>query len=211
MSSIDPSLTPTRGRPKSEAKYRQILDAAVRLFMDNGYGGTSVDEIALKAGVSKQTVYSHFGSKDELFRQCVTCKMDSYELAEEFFDRQAPVDQMLRAIAHHFSAMLLSPEAINVKRTVIAESDTQLGTLFYEAGPRRLKQMLADYLEDLDREGALKIADSYTAACQFLYMLHGDEQMRRLMAMPPSDDTSPTERYVESCVDMFLRAYRATS
>ena len=51
----------------SEAKRQGILEAATRLFTEQGYDGTSVDDIAAEAGVSKQTVYSHFGNKEKLF------------------------------------------------------------------------------------------------------------------------------------------------
>ena len=59
---------PRRGRPRSKAKARDIMDAATELFTHNGFDATSVDDIAAAAGVSKQTVYSHFGTKRRL--QC---------------------------------------------------------------------------------------------------------------------------------------------
>ena len=59
---IDPhGLT---GRPE---KRRAILDAARRVFFSNGFAQTSVDTIAAQAGVSKQTIYNHFGDKRALF------------------------------------------------------------------------------------------------------------------------------------------------
>ena len=54
-------------RSKSESKSKQILDAATLLFTEQGYSSTSMDLIAKHANVSKQTVYSDFGNKAELF------------------------------------------------------------------------------------------------------------------------------------------------
>src|SRR5713226_5254631 len=48
-------------------KRSSILDAATEIFLDGGYLGTSMDEIAAKAGVAKQTVYAHFSNKRDLF------------------------------------------------------------------------------------------------------------------------------------------------
>jgi len=177
------------------------------LFMQQGYGGTSVDDIAAHGGVSKQTVYSHFGSKDGLFRHCVICKMDSYELSEQFIDVAAPLEQTLRSIAEHFAELITSREAVSVKQMIIAESDAKLAELFYQAGPHRMKTMLADYLREQSRRGRLAITDHYTAACQFLFMLHGEVHMCRLMRLDSKPSKQDNLRYVEQCVSMFLRAY----
>lgn len=50
---------------------REILDAAAPIFGDEGYERASIDAIASRAGVSKPTVYSHFGGKEQLFRESV--------------------------------------------------------------------------------------------------------------------------------------------
>ena len=62
----------TRRRTRSARKRSAILDAATTLFLRNGYRGTSMDEIAALAGVSKQTVYKHFADKESLFSEIVT-------------------------------------------------------------------------------------------------------------------------------------------
>ncbi len=196
-----------RGRPKSATKKQQIFEAAVRLFMRQGFGGTSVDDIAAQAGVSKQTIYSHFGSKDELFRHCVISKMDSYELNQASIDPTAPLKATLLSIAEHFTQLLSSPEAVGVKQMIIAESDAKLAELFYEAGPARMKQILTDYLREQSVRGRLKIADHYVAACQFLFMLHGEAHMCALMRVGNQPSDEQVDHYIRSCVEAFLRAY----
>ncbi|NLB59089.1 MAG: helix-turn-helix transcriptional regulator, partial [Gammaproteobacteria bacterium] len=62
-----PAASP--GRPKDLAKRAAILDAAERMFLQHGFEGVSMDQIATAAGVSKLTVYSHFGDKDALFTE----------------------------------------------------------------------------------------------------------------------------------------------
>ena len=75
------------GRPKSEAKAEAILGAAAELFLAQGFQGTSMDAVAKRAGVSKQTVYSHFANKEELFKACIGAKVAGYG-----FDSAAMVD-----------------------------------------------------------------------------------------------------------------------
>ncbi len=61
------------GRPKDLAKRAAILDAAKQMFTQHGFDGVSMDQIAAAAGVSKLTVYSHFGDKEALFVEAVRC------------------------------------------------------------------------------------------------------------------------------------------
>ena len=61
---------------RSDRKRRAILEAATARFLRNGYAGTSMDEIAAAAAVSKQTVYKHFDDKERLFREIVTTTVD---------------------------------------------------------------------------------------------------------------------------------------
>ncbi|MFF5721585.1 TetR/AcrR family transcriptional regulator [Streptomyces buecherae] len=61
------------GRPAGRlaAKREAILQAAVAIFLREGYDRASVDAIAEEAGVSKQTIYNHFGGKERLFLAAV--------------------------------------------------------------------------------------------------------------------------------------------
>src|SRR5215467_4416620 len=58
-------------RRRSARKRRAILEAAGAAFLEHGYRGTSMDAVAAAAGVSKQTVYQHFGDKQRLFRELI--------------------------------------------------------------------------------------------------------------------------------------------
>jgi AcrR family transcriptional regulator len=59
------------GRVPRELRERQLVELAEQLFAERGYGGTSMEELASRAGVTKPMVYELFGSKDGLFRACV--------------------------------------------------------------------------------------------------------------------------------------------
>ena len=61
----------TRQRLAPEVRRRQVLDAAVAVFAEQGFHGASMADVAIRAGVSKPSVYAHGGSKDELFAACL--------------------------------------------------------------------------------------------------------------------------------------------
>lgn len=199
----------SRGRPRSETKRREILDAAVDLFTRNGYEGTSVDDIAAAAGVSKQTVYSHYGSKENLFGLAVSTKCKQSGIDPDAIDPNVPPEEMLPELARRFLNLVTSPGAIRVYAvcTGNAASHPELARLFFEHGPVQTKHVVADYLAAQVKAGRLEIEDTEEAAWQLLCMLKAEAHMRIQFNLEPCS-CEALERYVGSCVDMFLRAYR---
>ena len=96
------------GRPKSEEKRTSIRESAARLFLDEGFERTSMDSIANAAGVSKQTVYSHFENKDELFKSCIEGKIRQYELRPDS-DRHTTLEGGLKSVADSYLRLLADP------------------------------------------------------------------------------------------------------
>lgn len=198
----------SRGRPRSKEKHRKIIAAAVDLFARNGYDGTSVDDIAALAGVSKQTVYSHFGSKENLFGLSVSTKCRQSGFDPDAVDPDEPPEVMLPEIARRFLLLVTSPEAIRVHNvcTGSAETHPELGRLFFKYGPEETVNVVAGYLEAQARAGRLRIERPRDAAWQLLGMLKAESHMRlqfKLDPIPPEK----VQDYVENCVTMFLRAY----
>lgn len=196
------------GRPKSEKKRREILRAAVDLFTEKGYDGTSVDDIASRARVSKQTVYSHFGNKETLFALAVETKCRQSGLDPELIDLDAPPAAMLLELGRRFVTLLTSPEAVRVHCvcTTNAETHPELGQLFFEHGPVQTVEVVAGYLEEQHRRKRLVVANHREAAWQFLCMLKGEAQMRAQFNLK-RQSKAEQDRYIRSCVEMFLRAY----
>ena len=201
--------TATRGRPKSLEKKKRIFEVAVELFLKNGFENTSMDQIADQAGVSKQTVYSHFKNKEDLFSACVCEKCVAYELTSEFLDPDQACEVVLHKLGHRFNQLLMSPEAIGVKRILCATAEQQprLSEVFFDAGPRNMIAVLTKYLQEQVKNERLKVDDPRVAACQFLYMIQGEANMRLLLNVPGKIEQKKVEDYVDSCVALFLRAH----
>lgn len=200
--------TKSRGRPRSEEKHEQIMAAAMELFTRDGFEGTSVDEIAVAAGVSKQTVYSHFGCKETLFGLAVSSKCKQSGVNQDEIDSAVAPAQMLPEIARRFVGLITSPEALRVHAvcTASAETHPDLGRIYFEQGPVQTVEAVAQYLQIQHEAGNLCVENPRSAAWQFLCMLKAEGQMRAQFNLKPQDQAD-LENYIDDCVSMFLRAY----
>ena len=196
------------GRPPSARKRRSILEAATRLFTHNGFEATSVDDIAREAGVLKQTVYSHFGCKEDLFGVAISTKCRSSGIAKEEIDPDVAPEQVLPVLARQFIELINSDEAISVTAICCVnwEMHPELGRMYFERGPLVTVEAVADYLEAQNRAGRLRTDNAEHAAWQFLCMLKAESQMRAQFHLDPIGDKAQRD-YEASCVAMFLRAY----
>lgn len=196
-------------RSKSEEKRKLIIEAATDLFSELGFAQTSMDKIAKKAGVSKQTVYSHFGSKDELFVAAISRKCIAHNLFGLVNDKLDDPEQALTALAVSFIDMILAPEVVATHRTCIGESESypHVSQLFYEAGPQRTISEIAACMSEFDKRGLLKIPDPRFAAAQFLCMVKGEVSIQSELNVEKRLSADTVSAYVHSCVAMFLRGY----
>ncbi len=208
---IDTPAAPTRGRPKSTSKKTQIYHAASNLFLEHGYDGVSMDLVAERAGVSKQTVYSHFASKETLFSACIRYKCADHELDDADLDPSLPVDQVLTKLVGKFNDLFHSDEAIKLKRLLHAhaESNPRLSEIFFEAGPALMIQSLERYLQSQVERNVLRIDDIPTAARQLLYMIQGEHLVRATLNVSGGPSAQSNQQYLDACVDLFLKAYSA--
>jgi TetR/AcrR family transcriptional repressor of mexJK operon len=199
-----------RGRPKSDSKRRQIFGAAIRLFMSQGYEGTRVEQIAGLAGVSKQTIYSHFKDKDDLYQAAITYVCEQLGMPEGLAeDKRDPID-VLTEIGTAFLALLMSDDSRNLYKLVVANADSHpdVAATFYNAGPRTFIDRLAQYLERKTSEGILAIDNPQVAASQFFSMIRGELHMRAILGIGPEIRDEELTDYVTSCARFFVRGYR---
>ncbi|MFD0727493.1 TetR/AcrR family transcriptional regulator [Lysobacter brunescens] len=198
------------GRPKDLGKRAAILDAAKRLFSTHGFDGVSMDQIATDAGVSKLTVYSHFGDKDSLFGAAVRAKCEE-QLPPELFlvGLEGNLREQITAIARAFFALVTSEEAVAMHRMMMVPGtgDAHVRELFWQAGPQRVKEGFAAFLRDEVAQGALDIPDIERAASQFLCLLKGELHMQMMCGLCCTLAGEDVEAHIHATVDLFLRAY----
>ena len=202
---------------RSARKRKAIVDAATEAFLRNGYRGTSMDEIAEAATVSKQTVYKHFADKKRLFFEIVSATVDEvsdpvHDLVVNLRD-SGDVEADLRDLARRQLAMVMQPRLMRLRRLVIAEAGRfpELGKTFHERGPGRTIEALASAFERLAARGALQLDDPALAAAHFNWLVMS---IPLNQAMFFGDTSAPStrelNRYADAGVRVFLAAYGAT-
>ena len=210
--SDNPVNTNSPGRPKDMAKRQAILDAAKILFLSNGYASTSMDAVAVEAGVSKLTVYSHFTDKETLFSAAVVAKCEE-QLPVMYFElpEGMPVEKVLLNIARGFHVLINSEESVNLHRLMMTSGsqDPKLSQIFFEAGPMRMLQGMERLLCKIDQSGALRIAKPFTAAEHFFCLLKGTANFCLLYGCGGQLSAEAAEEHVQEIVGLFMRAYRA--
>lgn len=201
-----------RGRPPSARKRAQILEAATEAFLAHGFAATSMDAVATAAGVSKQTVYGHFGDKDHLFAAVVDSAREHAPPgpAESDGPLLDPADLRagLTALGTRLLAVTLHPRVAALRRLVIFEAPQRphLREVWNRGAPSTFRDTLAGELADLDAAGHLEVPDPAAAVRQFVALCSHESLERTLFGTDPLPDDE-LEAIVNAAVEVFLRAH----
>lgn len=213
MTSSAPTRAQGPGRPKDMEKRSAILAAAKALFIRNAFAGTSMDAIAADAGVSKLTVYSHFGDKDNLFREVIRSRIQDL-LPEEtyFFDPDAPISETLLRVALTHANLDCNAETVGTFRAILSDcrqGNPRYGKLIWEEGPTRTHGLMERLLKQAVEAAQLDIDDVPRASVQFLTLIKGNLMMRQMFGCTecPVSYAQEIEATARAGVAMFLRAY----
>jgi TetR/AcrR family transcriptional regulator, mexJK operon transcriptional repressor len=206
-------LTPAQyasARDIGNVRVHRILAAARTLFLNLGYGETSMDAIARHAAVSKATLYSHFDGKAALFAALIVteCRHLSDEIGRRALDRPDIRDALLQ-VAHDFNNLLCTGYGLTMYRIVVAEVPRfpELGRVFYDSGPTIMIDRIANVLRRATDRGLLKVGDPRIAAIQFISLVRGELHLTRVLGLKKASK-NPAD-YIEASVDLFLAGYRA--
>lgn len=202
------------GRPPAGTdpeKRRQILEGAGRIFSALGFDAASMSDVAREAEVSKATLYVYFQNKEQLFTSICAERRDR-NIAElmQMLDRSRPVEEVLIEFGSESMRRLSQPFVVAAHRIVIgvAERMPEIGREFYEAGPIRMGEAMAAFLDHHVAAGHLKIEDTYLAAVQLFELAQATIFRPRLYAVvqePASEEE--IRKVVESAVAMFMARY----
>jgi TetR/AcrR family transcriptional repressor of mexJK operon len=181
---------------------QRVLDAAYEAFCEDGYQ-VSIDRIAARAQVARQTVYNHFSSKEVLFSEVVRHAIQSVLVT---LDGEGDVRATLLAFANAYREKLLSPEGLALFRTMMAEAPRfpELAKQFFRQGPLTTRKRLAAYLARAMESGVLRKDDPDFAAEMLTAMLVDFDRLRGLINLQ-TDLLKPAK--TAQVVDCFLRAF----
>ncbi len=214
------SSTPTHSQQpepltgsRADRKRAAILDAAGQVFLAKGYVGTSMDEIAAVAAVSKQTVYKHFADKETLFHELITATVHATEgsAAEDpilLGDR--PFDEELADYARQLLHGVMQPRVLQLRRLVIGEATRfpALGRSFHDLGLGRTIDALSTVLSRLADDGHLDLDAPRLAAEQFIGLVLSIP-VNRAMLLGDNHGVraEDLDHYADAGVNTFLAAY----
>ncbi len=200
-------------RVKTDAKRREILEAAGEVFREHGFAGASMTAVAERVGGSKATLYRYFGSKEDLF---VTMMLDAVlDHANAVFDTLRPSDDLRRTLERFGAGLLaltLSEESLSVRRNSIAEgSRSGVGQRLYDRGAKVLWSRMADFLAAEMSAGRLRREDPWMVAMHLRGMLEADLVNRALVGAPVDTRPSRLREHAARAVEALLRAYGQAS
>lgn len=201
---------------RTARKRRAILQAATEVFLRNGYLGASMDEVAAKAAVSKQTVYKQFEDKEHLFAEIILGT--TVQVVEGFTESFADViDQATDArkafsdLARRFLGTLTQPDILRLRRLVLAEADRfpEIAAAWFERGFHRSLVLLGEAMQRLAARGMLRnLPDPTLAAYQFAGLVMYKPMNQVMFA---GTDAGPAAAELDSIADqaaeVFLAAY----
>lgn len=203
-------------RPSSVQKVRAILQAAEEVFLRSGYAEASMDEVSAGAGVSKQTVYTHFGDKQQLFVAVVThitadaAARVHHEIPDP--DHLDALPAYLEAYARRQLDVVLDERVLAVRRLVIAEATRfpRLAEAFWQQGPARaMDEMRARFARFADA-GLIVAPDPAASARAFNWMVMGHAlNAAMLLGAQGIPDAETRAQTATQATHMFLAAHTA--
>ncbi|MDT8397152.1 MAG: TetR/AcrR family transcriptional regulator [Pseudomonadales bacterium] len=121
-------------------KREEVLDVASNYFLVNGYEGTSINVMAREAGISKESIYRYFGSKEDLFKAVVARELEVYRRGMENTesDHGLSLAEALQHVAEAALKVLTTDRALALRRLIfqMAANGSAIGKYYYEVGPR---------------------------------------------------------------------------
>ena len=200
---------------RSARKRAAILEAAHALFLQKGYAGTSMDDVAARAAVSKQTVYKNFADKQRLFTEVITSDVGRLEASTQaqmaaMPDSTDPAADLRRFARWHL-AEVMQPARLRLRRMLIGEAERfpELAQAWYASGPERSVTEFAGWFAAWDRRGLLRVPDPVLAGQQFNWLVLSIP-LNKAMAYAtdePLFTRAELDHYADEAVRVFLAAY----
>jgi AcrR family transcriptional regulator len=205
-----PAAGDERRRSPSDVR---ILRAAKELFLADRYAGVSLERVAERAGVSRQTVYNRFGSKEAVFREMVRDHWSAFAARDRLpaaEDEGASAEEVLRAFAQSLRRFAEETDQIRFARLVVAESARLpwIADEFHRLGKGPVVAAFAERLDALVRDGRLRCPDTRLAARQFMGLVQEFLVWPRVMGFTEEAAGLPdADTVIDEAVRTFLARY----
>ncbi|MCK9605328.1 MAG: TetR/AcrR family transcriptional regulator [Methylomonas sp.] len=181
----------------------RVLDSALQLFLEHGYGNLSMETIARDAHVSLRTIYRHFDGKAGLFGALIRRCTDQFigSLSED-----CSMEEALIAFGRQFLFRITRPNVLRMRAILIGESQQfpDLATQFYEQGPTRTLAQLAEFFARHQQAGRIRDIEPAFLADQFISVLRGERLQRLQLGLDAPPEEDDIESWVGKSTQLFL-------
>ncbi|PTD16804.1 TetR/AcrR family transcriptional regulator [Sphingomonas fennica] len=191
-------------------KRSHILKTAGMLFLERGFGRTSMGEVAAAGAGSKGTIYSYFRSKEELFKafmfEAIQARVSG---AFEVLSEAGGIRTALNELGRRYLRLITDPVVSAIYRVVIHEAPhfPEIGDMFNDAGPKPAKRHLANYFAQGIEQGKLEIGDVPMAVEQFLMLCQARIVQDFWFCIRGAPTEDEIDKAVNAAVFTFLAAY----
>ena len=196
-------------RPSTLKKQQKIIDVATKLFFEQGYSETSLDQIIDLCGGSKQTLYSYFGCKRGILIQVITrCTEEIRNVFQFDTDSDSSLSEQLTQFGYEYLKALCSQPIIDMYRIIVAEArrDRELVDIFLSRGPHCFYDRLSEFLQSQAQQGKIVIEDPALTSSQLMGLLRGNHFQDVVLGIDiPSDEEM--RQYSVQAVRCFLRGH----
>ncbi len=194
------------------SKRDKILETASKLFIENGFQGVSMDQIAGAVPVSKPTLYNHFKDKRDLFIAVIAARCAKVlKVLKDGMEEHANLEDGLKSFGMQFTELLMSKQSLQLHRLIIGESDSfpDMARMFYETGPEQMHTLLTAFLEKAPRKPGIRIPDPSLSAGIFISMLKGRAHLRHMLGIEKKNmHEDQRQAFVNHVVNIFLYGHR---
>lgn len=210
----DSTRSPAPTGKRAERNRQAIVAAARAMFTRDGYDA-GMDLIAAEAGVSKVTVYNHFGSKEELFTEVVGQAMgEAHTTMAELRSRLTEIDDIREALQHTARALVTAstdPSRMALRNLVTGELRRfpELGEAYRQRGPAQSAAALGELFRDLCERGKLAIPDVEMAVIQFFSLTLYPHLIAGSIGSALPEQLA--DRLLHEGVELFLNQYQRAS
>ena len=194
-----------------QRKGEEVLVAAEELFLRHGYTDTTMQAVAVHAGVAKATVYSNVPTKDALFEAVVGRRAEVNAVGTEHIDLEShDTRATLVELAGCFLAVIYSREQLELLRTVVADARRfpHLGALVVEGAGLEARARIREYLSRLVARRELQVSDLDMAVEYFLAIVKADRHVKLLLNQDVDIAPETIRAIAEGAVDIFLDGSR---
>jgi TetR/AcrR family transcriptional repressor of mexJK operon len=198
------------GRPKDIAKRRAIIKAARALFATQPFDQVTMEAVAMRARVSKMTVYSHFHDKETLFETIVLATSDQMIDALSAPESAGGLRERLIAVGAVVLGVILGSDVCTMAHTLppALRANRPLADRFYAAGPGRVRAALAAIIADAAARGELAVDDPERAADDLVSLWEGGMPAKIAFGLAELSTPEEVSQRAIRGTDVFLRAYR---